>query len=181
MLSIAKSKAKNCQIFICNRFRADAIISQRCPQYSSEHQKGVVLIRGCFRNFVFFGGFSWLLEILEFVVCRRGLFSNFISWDHGFRGFRGFSCEKRTTPFLSNPLPALLKAKNFMTSSGCATEGANPRKENRTNCTGCGTILKLLWGRNMLYFPGFGDLQPCDTYPRDPDILKTVRIVNYYL
>ena len=36
--------------------------------------------------------------------------------------------------------------------------------QNGTNHTGGSTILKLLWGGNLLYFHGFGDLQPYETW-----------------
>ena len=49
---------------------------------------------------------------------------------------------------------------NFMTSSDSSMEGANPKKETvpGTNRTGGSTCLKLVWGGNVLYFLGFGDL-----------------------
>ena len=47
-----------------------------------------------------------------------------------------------------------------MTSSGCSMEGGPSKKGNGTNRTGGGAILKLIWGGNLLYFQGFGDLQP---------------------
>ena len=46
--------------------------------------------------------------------------------------------------------------RNFMTSSGCSMEGALQKKGNRTNRTGSSTILKLIWGGNLLDFPGLG-------------------------
>ena len=43
-------------------------------------------------------------------------------------------------------------------------EEALPKKENGTNRTGGSTILKLIWGGNLLYFPGFEDPQPYETW-----------------
>ena len=43
-------------------------------------------------------------------------------------------------------------------------EGGLSKKGNGTNRTGRSTILKLVWGRNMLYCPRFGDLQPYETW-----------------
>ena len=51
-----------------------------------------------------------------------------------------------------------------MTSSGFSIEGALPKKERVPTVLGYGsTILKLVWGGNLLYFPGFWDLQPYET------------------
>ena len=41
--------------------------------------------------------------------------------------------------------------------------GGPSKKRNGTNRTGGSTILKQIWGGNLLYFPGFGDLQPYET------------------
>ena len=43
-------------------------------------------------------------------------------------------------------------------------EGCPSKKGKGTNRTGGSTILKLIWGANLLYFPGFGDLQPYETW-----------------
>ena len=48
--------------------------------------------------------------------------------------------------------------ENFMTSSGCSMDGPLQKRKRRNGTEGS-TILKRLWGRNMLSFPGFGDLQ----------------------
>ena len=48
---------------------------------------------------------SWLLEILVFIVFLNEGCSEM--WSRGFRGSRGFHCEKRTTPTLNHPLWAL--------------------------------------------------------------------------
>ena len=43
--------------------------------------------------------------------------------------------------------------------------GGGPSKiGNGTNRTGGSTILKLIWEGNLLYFPGFGDPQPYETW-----------------
>ena len=54
--------------------------------------------------------------------------------------------------------------RNFMTSSGCSMEGALPNKETVPTVLGGSAILKLIWEGNLLYFPGFGDLQPYETW-----------------
>ena len=48
--------------------------------------------------------------------------------------------------------------RNFMAAL------AVPKKGNSTNRTGGSTILKLIRGGNLLYFRGFGDLQPYETW-----------------
>ena len=50
-----------------------------------------------------------------------------------------------------------------MTSSGCSMEGPF-RIGNGANRTGGSAILKFIWGGILLYFPGFGDLQPYETW-----------------
>ena len=60
----------------------------------------------------------------------------------------------------SQKCPSTLK--NFMTSSGCSMEGALQRRKRYQPYWGS-TILKRLWGRNVLCFPEFGDLQPYET------------------
>ena len=42
--------------------------------------------------------------------------------------------------------------------------GGPSEKGKGTNRTGGSVILKLIWGGNLLYFPGFGDLQPYETW-----------------
>ena len=54
--------------------------------------------------------------------------------------------------------------RNFMTSSGCSMRGALPKKERVPTVLGGSTILKLIWGGNLLYFQGFGDLQQYETW-----------------
>ena len=51
-----------------------------------------------------------------------------------------------------------------MTSSGCSNGGGPSQKGKGTNRTGGSTILKLIWEGIYLYFPGFGDLQPYETW-----------------
>ena len=51
-----------------------------------------------------------------------------------------------------------------MTSSGCSMKGGPSKKGKGTNRTGGSAILKLIWGGNVLYFPGFRDLQPYETW-----------------
>ena len=71
--------------------------------------------------------------------------------------------------FKSNPLAIFRGApstvRNFMTSSGCSMRrGPLQKKANGTNRTGGSIILKWIWGGNLLYFPGFGDLQPYEKW-----------------
>ena len=61
-----------------------------------------------------FPWFSWFLNIGTYCI-KNGVVFN-ISFC-GFRGFRGFECGKRTTPFLNNPLPALWKLFSGLVSS----------------------------------------------------------------
>ena len=74
--------------------------TQEWKEYSPERRKGVVLIRGCFKYFIscfsLFPWFSWLLEILEFIVLKRGCCQNIVSW---FPWFSCFPVQKRTAPF----------------------------------------------------------------------------------
>ena len=42
--------------------------------------------------------------------------------------------------------------------------GGPSKKGNGTNRTGGSAILKFIWGGNLLCFPGFGDLQPYETW-----------------
>ena len=42
--------------------------------------------------------------------------------------------------------------------------GGPSKKGNGTNRTGGSTILKRIWGGNLLYFPGFGDHQQYETW-----------------
>ena len=55
----------------------------------------------------------------------------------------------------SIPPVSWYSVKDFMTSSDCFVEGAL-QKKNGTSRTGGSTILKLVWGRNVLYFQGLG-------------------------
>ena len=52
---------------------------------------------------------------------------------------------------------------NLLTSSVCSMESPSRKGNGTTNCTGGNAILKLLWGRNMLYLQEFGDLRPYET------------------
>ena len=51
-----------------------------------------------------------------------------------------------------------------MTSSGCSMRGGPSKEGKGTNRTGGSTILKLIWGGNLLYFAGFRNLQPYETW-----------------
>ena len=73
--------------------------------------------------------------------------------------FLGFFLGK---PALKSEVPPVLLGI-FMTSSGCSMEGGRSKKGNGTNRTGGSTILRLIWGETLLYFPGFGDLRPYET------------------
>ena len=58
------------------------------------------------------------------------------------------------------------KGNSKMTNRPCFTtpQGAPPKKGNGTTCNGGCTILKVWGGRNLLDFPGLGDLQPYETW-----------------
>ena len=68
------------------------------------------------------------------------------------------TCGKRVSQVRGGPstvrnLPAL------------AVPWGGPSKKGKgTNRTGGSTILKLIWGGDLLYFPEFGDLQPYETW-----------------
>ena len=81
------------------------------------------------------------MEVDTFILLVMKVYSFFWSQGPSFRG-------------------APSAVKNFVNSSGCSMEGAPPKKETVLTVLGRGTILKLLWGRSILEFPGFGDLQP---------------------
>ena len=65
------------------------------------------------------------------------------------------ACQKFDLPKLRG---APSTVRNFMTSSqtGCSMNGGPSKKGKGTNRTGGSRILKLIWGGNLLYFPGFG-------------------------
>ena len=71
----------------------------------SEHRQGLALIRGCFKNLI--SWFSWFLEMLEFVVFKRGLFHGFFPW------LSWFPVEETNNPLPTQPaLSALLNCCN---------------------------------------------------------------------
>ena len=80
--------------------------------------QGVVLKKTESRGFRAFHGFRGSSKYWNFYGIEKGVIFKCSSCpSRGFRGSRGFEGEKRTTPFLNNPLPALRSFKGDCSES----------------------------------------------------------------
>ena len=88
---------------------------------------------------------------------------NMSIWDWSLKNFKLGAKHWKISLLGASFRGAPSTVRNFMTSSGCSMEGALPKKRKLYQPYWGSTILKLIWGRNLLYFPGFEDLQPYET------------------